>query len=65
MDGIRPAFATAVGLTVWLAGLLVAFMLGAGSVYLIVSAIFVGSKAIGRLRGGAASGDALGPGDRG
>lgn len=51
----RPGFVAAVGVTVWLAGMLVALMLGMGSAYVVVSAVFVGSKAVSRLRAGRAA----------
>ena len=48
--GVRPGFAMAVGITVWLAGLLVALMLGMGSAYLVVSGVFLSSSFLARLR---------------
>ncbi|MDE3006599.1 MAG: hypothetical protein ACPGPI_03750 [Longimicrobiales bacterium] len=50
MVGVRPGFAMAVGITVWLAGLLVALMLGMGSAYLVVSGVFLSSRFLARLR---------------
>ena len=50
MAGLRPGFAVAVALTVWLGGLLVALMLGMGSAYLVVSSIFVSSRIWARVR---------------
>ena len=48
--GVRPGFVMAVGITVWLAGLLVALMLGMGSAYLVVSGVFLSSRVWTRLR---------------
>lgn len=44
-------FGTLLGITLWLLGLLVALMTGMLSGYLLVTAVFVGSKVYGRLRG--------------
>ena len=46
----RKGFAMAVGVTVWLAGLLIALMLGMGSAYVVVSSVFVGSRVWSRVR---------------
>lgn len=50
MAEVRPGFAAAVGATVWLAGLLIAFMLGMGSAYLAISGIFLASRIRARFR---------------
>lgn len=66
MDRSRVEFKTALGVAVWLGGLLVALMAGMLSAYLVVTAIYVGSKAYARIRssvGGSAR--RLGPGGRG
>lgn len=51
MHGVRPGFAVAVGVTVWLAGLLVALMLGMASAYLVVTGVFASTRVWARLRG--------------
>ena len=48
--GVRPGFAVAVGVTVWLGGLLIALMLGMGSAYFVVSGVFISSRVWARLR---------------
>jgi uncharacterized membrane protein YedE/YeeE len=48
--GVRPGFAVAVGVTVWLGGLLIALVLGMGSVYVVVSGVFLSSRVWARLR---------------
>lgn len=50
MAGVRPGFAVAVGVTVWLGGLLIALMLGMGSAYFVVSGVFISSRVWARLR---------------
>jgi hypothetical protein len=40
----------AVGVTVWLGGLLIALMLGMGSAYVVVSGIFLSARIRARLR---------------
>ena len=50
MAGFRPGFTVAVGVTVWLGGLLIALMLGMGSAYLVVSGVFLSSRVLARLR---------------
>lgn len=45
--GFRPLL----WITLWCLGLLVALMTGMLSAYLVVSAFFVGSKVVARLRG--------------
>ena len=50
MAGFRPGFTLAVGVTVWLGGLLIALMLGMGSAYLVVSGVFLSSRVLARLR---------------
>jgi hypothetical protein len=66
MDRSRVEFKTALGVTLWLGGLLVAMMTGMLSAYLVVTAIYVGSKGYKRLRATAGgSARRLGPGGRG
>lgn len=50
MGGPRPGFVAAVGVTVWLGGLLIALMLGMGSAYMVVSGIFVSTRIRTRIR---------------
>ncbi len=50
MDRSRVEFKAALGVVLWLGGLLVALMAGMLSAYLLVSAVYVGSKVYGRLR---------------
>lgn len=47
---VRPGFAAAVGVTVWLGGLLIALVLGMGSAYFVVSGVFLSSRVWARLR---------------
>ena len=46
----RPRFVLAVGLTLWLGGLLVALVLGMGSAYVVVSGIVLSTRIRARFR---------------
>jgi hypothetical protein len=66
MDRSRVEFKTVLGVGLWLAGLLVALMAGMLSAYLLVTAMYVGSRAYARLRAPAGGSTRnLGPGGRG